>query len=63
MTLFVYNYVHIYHFVDTEGKFKCCLFVLCFKCFQLPIFPCAYLRTAKGNLRIFFKSAKINEYF
>lgn len=53
----------MYHFVDTEGKFKCCLFVLCFKCFQLPIFPCAYLRTAKGNLRIFFKSAKINEYF
>lgn len=49
------------HYVDTEGTFECCLFVLCFKCFQLPRLPCAYQRTAKGNLRIFFffKSKKL----
>lgn len=50
----------MYHFVDTEGTFECCLFGLCFKCFQLPKFPCAYQRTAKGNLRIFLRSKKIN---
>lgn len=49
----------MYHFVGTEGTFECCLFVLCFKCVQLPRCPCAYQRTAKGNLRIVLEIKKL----